>query len=256
MTNKKVWIVKLGSSLLSSNISGLNIKLINNLTKQVSMLRAQGIDIVLVSSGSIAEGVYRLGLNKRPSNIHKLQAVAAIGQMGLIQTYENSFTKHNIHTAQILLTHDNLKDSEKSANFCNTLGQLLAFNVVPIINENDTVATEEICFGDNDILSALVASIIKADKLIIMTDQLGLFDSDPKMNNNAKLIEKIKTSNPILKQVAGRVGGILGKGGMYSKVIAAEKASNHNIITHIVHGRDEQALLKIAQGIKVGTIIY
>ncbi len=255
MTNKKIWIVKLGSALLSSNINGLNTELINSLTKQVSSLRMQNINVVLVSSGSIAEGVYRLGLNKRPDNIHKLQAVAAIGQMGLIQTYEYSFAKHNIRTAQILLTHDNLKDSEKSANFNNTLQQLLAFNVVPIINENDTVATEEICFGDNDILSALVASIIKADKLIIMTDQLGVFDADPAINKNAKLIEKINVNNPILKQVAGKVGGILGKGGMYSKVIAAEVASNSNIATHIVYGRDEEALLKIAKNIKVGTII-
>ena len=257
MKNKqKKWVIKVGSSLLSNSTTGLNYSLIDNLTKQIAIIAKKNIDIAIVSSGSIAEGVHRLKWQTRPKDIHKLQAAAAVGQTGLVHAYESSFSKYNIRTAQMLITHDGITNSPRSDNFYNTLDSLLSLNIVPIINENDSVATEEICFGDNDILSALVAKLIKAEKLIIMTDQLGVLNADPKDTKHAKLIDKIAANNPVLEKVAGKKGGILGKGGMYSKVIAAKTASINNIITHIVYGLDDKSLLKIINNEKVGTLVY
>ena len=254
--NTKKWVIKIGSSLLTNDGKGLNKNAIDDWVLQiVSLKKKWHIDIILVSSGAIAEGMKRLGWQQRPDNIHKLQAAAAVGQMGLIKAYEHSFSLYKIHTAQILLTHDNLKDSRRYDNIRNTLTQLLSMKVVPIINENDTVSTEEICFGDNDILAALVANLIDADKLIIMTDQIGVFDADPRFVKTAKLIENISIHNPILKQVAGKVGGHLGRGGMHSKVIAAEQAKTSNTKTHIISGRSSSALIKIAENKPIGTVI-
>ncbi len=254
--NNTKWIIKIGSSLLTNNGKGLDKSVIENWVSQiVSLKKKWHIDVILVSSGAITEGMKRLGWKQRPDNIYKLQAAAAVGQMGLIEAYEHSFSLHKIHTAQILLTHDNLKNSKRYDNIRNTLIQLLSMKVVPVINENDTVSTEEICFGDNDILAALVANLIDADKLIILTDQVGIFDADPRFVKNARLIKNISIQNPILKRVASKMGGHFGRGGMYSKVIAAEQAKISNTKTHVVSGKSPSALIKIAENKPIGTII-
>jgi len=210
--------------------------------------------VILVSSGAIAEGIKRLGWNERPDDIHKLQAAAAVGQMGLIQTYESLFSKHDIHTAQILLTHDNLTNADRYENISSTLNNLLDFGTVPIVNENDTVATDEIKFGDNDTLAALVANLLKADRLIILTDQGGVYDADPRQNADAKLIDKIHVDDEKLEQVAGRTGGSLGSGGM--KVLAAKKAAESNTTTIIASGKTPDVLTRLANGEHVGTLIH
>ncbi len=188
--NNKCWVVKIGSTLLTDNGKGIDKSLIADWVEQIVDLKSQNIDVILVSSGSIVEGMKRLNWNEKPDDVHKLQAAAAVGQMGLIQAYESLFTKHDIHTAQVLLTRDNLTDSKRFENITSTLENLLEFGTGPVINENDTVATEEIKFGDNDTLAALVTNLINADKLIILTDQHGVFDDDPRHNSDAVLIEK------------------------------------------------------------------
>ena len=192
MMKNKCWVVKIGSALLTNNGKGIDKQLIARWVEQIVDLKTQNIDIILVSSGSIVEGMKRLGWEEKPNDIHKLQAAAAVGQMGLVQAYEYLFAKHDIHTAQVLLTQDNLTDTNRFENISSTLENLLEFGTVPVINENDTVATEEIKFGDNDTLAALVANLISADKLIILTDQKGVFDEDPRNNSEANLIHKIR----------------------------------------------------------------
>ena len=256
MMKNKCWVVKIGSALLTNNGKGIDKQLISKWVEQIVELQTQNIDIILVSSGSIVEGMKRLGWKDKPNDIHKLQAAAAVGQMGLIQAYEYLFAKHDIHTAQVLLTQDNLTNANRFENISSTLENLLEFGTVPVINENDTVATEEIKFGDNDTLAALVANLVIADKLIILTDQKGVFDDDPRNNREANLIHKIHFDDEKLERVAGKTSGSLGSGGMYSKVMAAKQAAESKTPTHIAWGREEEVLNRMHAGEHIGTIIH
>ena len=252
----KCWVVKIGSALLTNNGKGIDKGLISNWVEQIVELQSNGIDVVLVSSGSIVEGMKRLGWKEKPSDIHKLQAAAAVGQMGLVQAYEYLFAKYQVQTAQVLLTRDNLLNSKHFENISATLGNLLEFGIVPVINENDTVATEEIKFGDNDTLAALVANFLQAEKLIILTDQYGVFDDDPRKNTDAELIKKIHFNDEKLERVAGKTGGVLGSGGMYSKVMAAKQAAESQTISNIAWGREKDVLTRIYKGEYIGTLIH
>ncbi|MBT6752626.1 MAG: glutamate 5-kinase [Candidatus Thioglobus sp.] len=254
--SKQRWVVKIGSALLTNDGQGLDKRAISAWVEQIVHLKSQGIEVILVSSGAIAEGIKRLGWEARPENIHQLQAAAAVGQMGLVQAYESLFAKHAIHTAQILLTHDNLANTQQSDNISATLNALLELSTVPIINENDTVATEEIKFGDNDTLAALVANLVGATQLVILTDQGGVYDADPRKNAKAELIEKIQVDDEKLSRVAGRTGGSLGSGGMYTKVLAAKTASRSKTNTVIASGRQDNVLIKLGAGERVGTLVH
>lgn len=255
MMSKQRWVIKIGSALLTNDGKGLDATSIASWVEQIVTLAKQDIEVILVSSGAIAEGIKRLGWDTRPDDIHKLQAAAAVGQMGLIQTYESLFAKYNIHTAQILLTHDNLTNADRYENISSTLNNLLDFGTVPIVNENDTVATDEIKFGDNDTLAALVANLVGANQLIILTDQGGVYDADPRQNTDAKLIDTINVNDEKLEQVAGRTGGSLGSGGMYTKVLAAKKAAESGATTVIASGKAADVLTRLANGEHVGTLI-
>lgn len=252
----KCWVVKIGSALLTNNGVGIDKALIAKWAEQIVALRAQKIDVILVSSGSIVEGMKRLGWDTKPNDVHKLQAAAAVGQMGLIQAYESLFAIHDVHTAQILLTRENLMDAKRYENISATLANLLELCTVPIINENDTVATDEIKFGDNDTLAALVANLVNADRLVILTDQHGVFDDDPRTNCEANLIKKIHFADERLEQVAGKTGGALGSGGMYSKVMAAKQATISNTPTTIAWGREDDVLTRLSSGERLGTLIH
>ncbi len=254
--NKQKWVVKIGSALLTNNGNGLDIVSIADWVRQIVLLKKQDIDVILVSSGAIAAGMSRLGWISRPEDIHQLQAAAAVGQMGLIQTYESLFAKDNIHTAQILLTHENLTNAQRYDNISSTLNNLLEMGVVPIVNENDTVATDEIKFGDNDTLAALVANLTKAQQLIILTDQGGVYDADPRQNTNAKLIKKIHVNDKKLERVASRTGGSLGSGGMYTKVLAAKTAAKTNTNTVIISGKTKNVFTRLHAGEMTGTLIF
>ncbi len=254
--SKKKWVVKIGSALLTNNGKGLDVTTIGAWVEQIAQLKTQDIEIILVSSGAIAEGMKRLGWASRPESIHQLQAAAAVGQMGLVQTYESLFAKHDIHTAQVLLTHANLVNAEQSDNISATLNALLKLGTVPIVNENDTVATEEIKFGDNDTLAALVANLVGATQLIILTDQGGVYDADPRKDEGAKLINRIHVEDEKLTTVASRTGGSLGSGGMYTKVLAAKTAAKSNTSTIISSGREKNILTRLSVGEHVGTLIH
>lgn len=251
--NAKRIIIKIGSSLLTDNGKGLDNEAILRWTEQIATLRNLGKEVVLVSSGAIAEGMLRLGFEKRPADIHKLQACAAVGQMGLIQIYESSFRAHGIHTAQVLLTHADLSDRERYLNARTTLLELLQMGVIPIINENDTVVTDEIQFGDNDTLGALVANLIEADVLIILTDQKGLYSADPRKDPNATLIEFAKAGDPLLEKMAGGAGTSIGRGGMLTKVLAAKRAARSGAHTAIAWGKLDNVLVRLAKGETIGT---
>ena len=255
MKNKR-WVVKVGSALLTNNGKGIDKDLISDWVEQIVKLQSHNIDIVLVSSGSIVEGMKRLGWKDKPSDIHKLQAAAAVGQMGLVQAYEYLFAKHSVQTAQVLLTQDNLINTKRFENISATLENLLELGTVPVINENDTVATEEIKFGDNDTLAALVSNLLGAERLVILTDQHGVFDDDPRKNNSANLIKKIHFNDEKLERVAGKTGGILGSGGMYSKVMAAKQAAKSDTFSIIAWGRESQVLTRLYQGEAIGTLIH
>ena len=250
----RTWVIKIGSSLLTDNGKGLNLDSIALWGKQICQLRDQGLDVVLVSSGAVAEGVSRLGLPGRPTAIHEQQAAAAVGQMGLIQAYESQFKKFGKHTAQILLTHDDLSNRKRYLNARSTLRALLDMGVIPVVNENDTVVTDEICFGDNDTLAGLVANLINADVLVILTDQQGVFDADPRSNAQAKLISEAGSHDEILMQVAGG-SGAFGKGGMLTKIRAARLASRSGTATCIVHGSSPDVLTALQQGAELGTLL-
>ena len=256
MKNNKCWIVKIGSALLTNNGKGIDKELISQWVEQIVELQSYNIDVVLVSSGSIVEGMKRLGWKDKPSDIHKLQAAAAVGQMGLVQAYESLFAKYSVQTAQVLLTRDNLLNSKHFDNISATLVNLLELGIVPVINENDTVATEEIKFGDNDTLAALVANFLDAEKLVILTYQHGVFDDDPRKNKEANLIEKIHFNDDQLERVAGKSGGALGSGGMHSKVMAAKQAATSQTISNIAWGREKDVLTRIYQGEYIGTLIH
>lgn len=254
VTEARRWVVKIGSALLTNDGQGLDHAAIDRWVAQIASLRLSGIEIVLVSSGSVAEGMNRLGLSSRPDELHQLQAAAAVGQMGLVQTYEAGFKVHGLQTAQILLTHDDLSNRKRYLNAKGTLGALLEWGVIPVVNENDTVVTDEICFGDNDTLAALVANLIVADALIILTDQQGLFDADPRSNPDAKLVVETLADNPDLDAMAGG-GGLLGRGGMATKVRAARLAARSGATTIIASGREDDVLLRLRKGESIGTLL-
>ncbi len=246
-------VVKVGSSLVTNDGRGLDAAAIALWAQQIAALRAMGKEVVLVSSGAIAEGVQRLGWARRPHAIHELQAAAAVGQMGLVQVYESCFRRHGLETAQVLLTHDDLADRKRYLNARSTLVTLLALKVIPIINENDTVVTDEIKFGDNDTLGALVANLIEADVLIILTDQEGLFTADPRRDPAATLVGTAAAGDATLEAMAGGAGSTLGKGGMITKILAAKRAAKSGAHTVIASGREPDVLTRLAAGEGVGT---
>lgn len=246
-------IIKVGSSLVTNDGRGLDAAAIAKWAEQIAQLRALGKEVVLVSSGAIAEGMQRLGFGKRPTGIHELQACAAVGQMGLAQIYETSFRHHNLRTAQVLLTHADLADRERYLNARSTLFTLLKLGVVPIINENDTVVTDEIKFGDNDTLGALVANLIEGDALIILTDQKGLYTADPRKDPQASFVHDAKAGDPALEAMAGGAGTGIGRGGMLTKILAAKRAATSGAHTIIAWGREDQVLTRLAGGEAIGT---
>ncbi|MGO2134522.1 MAG: glutamate 5-kinase [Marinobacter sp.] len=248
-------VVKIGSALLTNDGRGLDVEALALWVDQMAALVKQGVELVVVSSGSVAEGMSRLGWKKRPEQLHELQAAAAVGQMGLVQTWEAQFKRHGIYTAQILLTHDDLSDRKRYLNGRSTLRALLDFGVVPIVNENDTVVTDEIRFGDNDTLGALVANVVEADGLIILTDQLGLFDKDPRKHPDANLIAERFAGDRALDSMAGSSAGALGRGGMQTKLRAARLAARSGAFTVIVGGRIEGIFTRLRQGDVVGTLL-
>jgi glutamate 5-kinase len=246
-------VVKVGSSLVTNDGKGLDHAAIAKWAQQIAQLRQSGKEVVLVSSGAIAEGMQRLGFDKRPTGIHELQACAAVGQMGLAQIYETSFRAHAIGTAQVLLTHADLADRERYLNARSTLFTLLRLGVVPIINENDTVVTDEIKFGDNDTLGALVANLLEADSLIILTDQRGLYTADPRKDPGAQFVHEARAGEPELEAMAGGAGSAIGRGGMLTKILAAKRAATSGAHTVIAWGREEHVLTRLAQGEAIGT---
>jgi glutamate 5-kinase len=248
-------VVKVGSSLVTNQGEGLDIPAIRNWAQQIAALREEGHNVILVSSGAIAEGMQRLGWKKRPSAVHELQAAAAVGQMGLIQVYESCFSAHGLHTAQILLTHADLADRERYLNARSTLCTLLTLGVIPVINENDTVVTDEIKFGDNDTLGALVANLIEADALIILTDQIGLYTADPRKDPNATLISLAQAGDEKLEAMAGGAGSHIGSGGMLTKVLAAKRAARSGAHTVIASGHEIDVLPRLMRGDSIGTLL-
>ncbi len=251
------WVVKVGSSLLTDDGRGLDTGLIAMWVEQLAILRRLGAQIVLVSSGAVAEGVKRLGWRERPHALHELQAAAAVGQMGLIQAYEAAFKVQGIHTAQILLTHDDLAHRRRYLNARSTLRTLTALGVVPVVNENDTVAVDEIRLGDNDTLAGLVANLVEADVLVILTDQDGMYDKDPKRHEDARLIREARAGDGRLEALAASGGsGRWGRGGMLTKVQAAAHAARSGTHTVIASGKQARILEQIAAGEPVGTLIY
>jgi len=251
----KRWVIKVGSSLVTAKGQGLDHEAIADWCAQIAALRRQGKQIVLVSSGAVAEGMARLGFKKRPGTLHELQATAAVGQMGLVRAYEDEFKKHGLRAAQVLLTHEDVADRGRYLNARSTFNTLLEFGVVPVVNENDTVSTDEIRLGDNDTLGALTANLIDANLLVILTDQEGLFDSDPRHNPEAKLISEAELSDPRLAGMAGDSKGELGRGGMRTKLSAAHTAARSGAATVIAFGRKSDALLRIAQGETIGSLL-
>ena len=246
-------VVKIGSALLTNDGQGLDVARIGLWVAQIAQLRAQGKEVVLVSSGSIAAGMKRLGFSSRPTQINELQAAAAVGQMKLVGVYESHFEKHDLCTAQILLTHDDLSNRRRYLNARSSLRTLLGFGVVPIVNENDTVVTDEIRFGDNDTLGALVANLVEADVLIILTDQQGLFDKNPRDHKDAALISYISASDDRLESMASGGAGVLGSGGMLTKVRAARLAARSGADTLIASGREENVIVRVAAGELLGS---
>jgi glutamate 5-kinase len=254
LTQTRRCVVKIGSALLTNNGLGLDTAAISGWVGQVAQLRARGIEVVLVSSGAVAAGMQRLGFTSRPHALHELQALAAVGQMGLVQLYESLFQHHSIHTAQVLLTHDDLTNRKRYLNARSTLNTLLSLGVVPVINENDTVATEEIRFGDNDTLAALVANLVEAELLVILTDQTGLYNKDPRQHPDAVLVQEGEAGDPRLLEMAGGAGS-LGRGGMRTKLLAADKAQRSGAATVIVWGREPEALPRLLAGEQIGTCL-
>jgi glutamate 5-kinase len=248
-------VIKVGSSLVTNEGRGLDVAAIARWAGQIAGLRALGKRCVLVSSGAIAEGMQRLGWSRRPRAVHELQAAAAVGQMGLAQCYESCFREHGLASAQVLLTHADLADRERYLNARSTLRTLLALGVIPVINENDTVVTDEIRFGDNDTLAALVANLIEADVLVILTDQEGLYDADPRRDPSARLVAEANAGDPRLQEIAGGAGTRLSRGGMITKVLAAKRAARSGAHTVIASGAEPDVLLRLARGEPIGTLL-
>lgn len=248
-------VVKVGSSLVTNEGRGVDEEAIGNWCRQLAALAAQGREVVMVSSGAIAEGMKRLGWRTRPKDLNELQAAAAVGQMGLVQVYESKLRELGVGSAQILLTHADLADRERYLNARSTVNTLLALKIVPVVNENDTVVNDEIKFGDNDTLGALVANLIEADALVILTDQRGLYASDPRQDPNARFIDTARAGDPALELMAGGTGSSLGKGGMITKVTAAARAARSGASTIIAWGREPDVLLRLAAGEPIGTAL-
>lgn len=246
-------VVKVGSSLVTNEGAGLDVAAIAEWASQVAQARSLGYQVVLVSSGAVAEGMQRLGWPNRPRSVHELQAAAAVGQMGLVQVYETCFREHGLSTAQILLTHSDLADRERYLNARSTLLTLLSLGVVPIINENDTVVTDEIRFGDNDTLGALVTNLIDATLLVILTDQAGLYTSDPRHDPDARLVKNAVAGDTSLESMASGTGSAIGRGGMITKVLAAKRAARSGAHTVIASGRESNVLVRLMSGESIGT---
>lgn len=253
VSRAKRLVVKVGSSLVTADGRGIDQAAVGRWAEEIAALKTAGKEIVLVSSGAIAEGMQRLGWTRRPAAIHALQAAAAVGQMGLVQAYETAFSRFGLHTAQILLTHDDLSDRRRYLNARSTLVTLLALGVIPVINENDTVTTDEIRFGDNDTLGALVTNLIEADVLVLLTDQEGLYSADPRKNPAATLVRQAHAGDPALEAMASGAGTVLGRGGMLTKVLAAKRAARSGASTVIANGHMDRVLSRLAAGEAIGT---
>jgi glutamate 5-kinase len=256
LVNTKRWVIKIGSALLTRVGEGLDRERVHWLSGEIAKLRAQGKEVVLVTSGSVAAGMQQLGWDKRPHALHLLQSAASVGQMGLIQAYASACKEHDIHTAQILLTHADLSDRSRYLNARSTLSSLLDLNVLPVVNENDTIATEEIRFGDNDTLAAMTANLVEADVLVILTDQAGLFEADPRLNPQAQVISASAANNPELASMASETKGELGRGGMATKLLAARRAARSGATTVILSGIQTGNLQKLSRGESVGTLLW
>jgi glutamate 5-kinase len=248
-------VVKVGSSLVTNEGRGLDEAAIGEWCRQMALLSAQGKEVVMVSSGAIAEGMKRLGWTTRPSEVPALQAAAAVGQMGLAQMYETKLRENGMGSAQVLLTHADLADRERYLNARSTLLTLLQHRVLPVINENDTVVNDEIKFGDNDTLGALVANLVEADLLVILTDQKGLYTADPRKDPSATFVHEARAGDPLLETMAGGAGSSIGKGGMITKILAAKRAAGSGACTVIAWGREPDALLRLCQGDNMGTLL-
>ena len=251
----KRWVVKVGSTLVTDEGRGLDHAAVAHWAEEIAALKQSGREMVLVSSGAIAEGIKRLGWLRRPSAIHELQAAAAVGQMGLVQAYETAFSQFGLHTAQVLLTHEDLADRKRYLNARTTLRTLIGLGVIPIINENDTVTTDEIRVGDNDTLGALVANLIEADVLVLLTDQAGLFTADPRKSPSATLVSEARAGDAALEAMAGGAGSTMGRGGMLTKVLAAKRAARSGASTVIASGREANVLTRLAAGEAIGTLL-
>ncbi len=248
-------VVKVGSSLVTNEGRGLDASAIGDWCRQLAALAREGREVLMVSSGAIAEGMKRLGWKTRPRELHELQAAAAVGQMGLVQMYASQLSQHGITSAQVLLTHADLADRERYLNARSTLRTLLALKALPVINENDTVVNDQIKFGDNDTLGALVANLIEADALVILTDQRGLYSADPRRDANARFIDVARAGDEALERMAGGVGSAIGRGGMLTKVLAAKRAASSGASTIIAWGREHDVLLRLAAGESIGTAL-
>jgi glutamate 5-kinase len=248
-------VVKVGSSLVTNQGRGLDTEAIAGWAAQVAQLVQMGRRVILVSSGAIAAGMQRLGWTRRPQTMHELQAAAAVGQMGLVQSYESAFRSHGLHTAQVLLTHADLADRQRYLNARATLRTLLELGAIPVINENDTVVTDEIKFGDNDTLGALVTNLVEADALVLLTDQAGLYDADPRVHRDARLVQEADALDTSLETMAGGTGSALAKGGMLTKVQAARRAARSGAYTVIASGKEKDVLVRLANGERIGSLL-
>jgi glutamate 5-kinase len=255
LQNARRIVVKVGSSLVTDEGRGLDEAAIGEWCRQMAVLAREGREVIMVSSGAIAEGMKRLGWTTRPHEVHELQAAAAVGQMGLAQIYETKLRENGLGSAQVLLTHADLADRERYLNARSTLMTLLQHKVLPVINENDTVVTDEIKFGDNDTLGALVANLVEADALVILTDQKGLYTADPRKDPGATFVHEARAGDPALEAMAGGAGSSLGRGGMITKILAAKRAAGSGASTVIAWGREPDALLRLARGEAIGTLL-
>jgi glutamate 5-kinase len=255
LKNARRIVVKVGSSLVTNDGRGIDAQAVGNWCRQLALLAREGRELVMVSSGAIAEGMKRLGWSARPTELHELQAAAAVGQMGLAQMYESQLSQHGMGSAQVLLTHADLADRERYLNARSTLLTLLGLDVIAVINENDTVVTDEIKFGDNDTLGALVANLIEADALVILTDQRGLYTTDPRRDPQARFVDVAQAGDPELERMAGGAGSSIGRGGMITKILAAKRAARSGASTVIAWGREPDVLLRLAAGEPIGTAL-
>ena len=256
LKSSKRWVVKIGSALLTNDGQGLDVSRMQTWVKEMSTLIDDGVDLCLVSSGAIAVGLRALQIDRRPQELPKLQAAAAVGQMGLVQAWQSCFAACGRETAQVLLTHEELADRKRYLNARDTLKTLSQFGVIPVVNENDTIATDEIRFGDNDSLGALATNLLEADVLVILTDQDGFFDKDPRVHPEAALISEARALDDGLLGMAGKEGGTLGRGGMYTKIMAAQQAARSGAMTLIANGRVDGVLEQLRAGDLVGSLLY